>query len=449
MRPRASAPCGMPRVTRSTRGTSMARPSARHAYGCVHARRDRRRWGGALHLAVNPAVPQSHRRELQDQAVGPEAPSAGAGRRADRTRVCDLERAGVVGVEVDLEGAHVDARDFIRRSPMSEQQRTQERTARCARVAPRAADHESAVRCRDVRVDARRRRRVRGVPTRSITMWPLNIGASTALSSRTANRRPQGRFTTRMAAASQRDDHGQRRPPSPRATRAGCAATGRRAGRARGHVSRPPRCRPRSRAGRPRMVGWQTVRRIGVVRRRLAGVSEDLERLDAVADVEPDRPDGRVVAGADAARQVQVVEPEGLRPSRATWGDTSPMSQKVAPLSGPVTREADLVRELPEGETADGHGRSCPRQLVVRRLAVMGNDAGTQVPRPATTRSKDSGRARCRAERLPGAGSRGWRWGRPRRARGRARSACRARATRGSAVVSGSFNWSSIDRVRN
>ena len=105
-------------------------------------------------------------------------------------------------------------------------------------------------------------------------------------------------------------------------------------------------------SGTPRMVGCIPLTgspRIVVAAAVSFLIAEHLERLDAVADVEPDRPDRRVVRGADAAREVEVAEADVVLVRR----DVAHVAEDGR---GERARDvdADLVLELPEREAADG-----------------------------------------------------------------------------------------------
>ena len=89
------------------------------------------------------------------------------------------------------------------------------------------------------------------------------------------------------------------------------------------------------------------VDRVGRRRRLFARVAHDLKRLHPVPNVvDADRPDGGVVGGADAARQMEVAQADVAFGRR-----TSLMSQNRARER---TRDvgADLVLKLPKREAA-------------------------------------------------------------------------------------------------
>ena len=112
-------------------------------------------------------------------------------------------------------------------------------------------------------------------------------------------------------------------------------------------------------------------------------ISEDLQGLDAIAEVETHRTDRRIVSRA--GRRTRGA---GESSRRSTCcAETSPASQNSAAPKGPETSNRSLHRGLPLGEAADGNGAlghvvpglprdAAERDLRRRRRGVQeGNDA--------------------------------------------------------------------------
>ena len=124
--------------------------------------------------------------------------------------------------------------------------------------------------------------------------------------------------------------------------------------------------------GTPRIVGWipsglavdEVLLRVGRDRR----IPQDLEGLDAVPDVDADGADGSVVANADAARQVEVVESD----ARLLWRYVAHVAKRRG-RERAMDVDPKLVGPLPQREAAD-RDRAGRR---VRVVVVVGGRCAT------------------------------------------------------------------------